>query len=88
MPMMSAGLGIQLNYSQVLSKYGANVANFIGKADNAFWLLNKMLQTYRIVDMGIDVTRQLGNSSYKLESILSYFYQNKEIAIEFMKGCF
>jgi hypothetical protein len=45
-------------------------------------------QNYKIVDIGIDTNKALGNSSYILESILTFFYKNKEITIEYFKGVF
>jgi hypothetical protein len=73
-------------YQKLSNMFGTKVANFIGKADNALWIVNKMAQDYKIVDIGIDVDKALGNSSYILESVLTFFYQNKEIAIEYFKG--
>lgn len=75
-------------YQRLTNIFGSKVANFIGKADNALWIINKMVQNYRIVDIGIDVNKALGNSSYTLESILTFFYKNKEIAFEYLKGAF
>ena len=75
-------------YQKLSQMFGSRIANFIGKADNALWIINKMAQNYKIIDIGVDVTKALGNSSYILESILTFFYANKEIAIEFFKGVF
>lgn len=68
--------------------FGSKVANFIEKADNALWIIIKMAQNYKIVDIGIDTNKALGNSSYILESKLTFFYKNKEITIEYFKGVF
>jgi len=73
-------------YDQLKDMFGEKTANVIGKADNALWLINRMVQNYRIVDIGIDTKKALGNSSYILESYLTFFYSNVEIAIEYMKG--
>lgn len=73
-------------YEKLSNMFGSNVADFIGKADNALWIINKMAQDFKIVDIGINVNKALGNSSYTLESILTFFYKNKEIAIEYFKG--
>ncbi len=75
-------------YSKLQGMFGEKVANFIGKADNALWIIKKMSKNYKIVDIGIDTNKALGNSSYILESILTYFYKNKEIAQEYFKGVF
>ena len=75
-------------YDTLKGMFGSKAANFIGKADNALWIINKMAQNYKIVDIGIDVNKALGNSSYTLESILTFFYKNKDIAAEFLKGAF
>jgi hypothetical protein len=77
-----------LYYSKLNDMFGSKVANFIGKADNALWIINKMAQNYKIVDIGIDTNKALGNSSYILESILTFLYKNKEITIEYFKGVF
>lgn len=73
-------------YSKLKDMFGEKTANVLGKADNILWIINKMVQNFKIVDIGIDTEKALGNSSYILESILTFFYKNKEIAIEYMKG--
>jgi len=75
-------------YKTLKNMFGEKVANVLGKADNALWIINKMAQNYKIVDIGIDTDKALGKSSYILESILTFFYKNKEIAIEYFKGVF
>jgi RHS repeat-associated protein len=73
------------NYSSIASKFGSKVANFLGKVDNATWLLDKMVKGYKIVDIGIDLNRAARSSSYLMEQILTFFYQNKEIVNRIIK---
>lgn len=73
------------NYNQIAAKFGPKVANFLGKVDNAKWLLDKMVKGYKIVDIGIDINRAQRSSSYLMEQILSFFYQNKEIVNKIVK---
>lgn len=74
-----------VSYSDLASKYGTKVANFLGKADNAKWLLSEMLNNSKIVDIGIDLDRASRSSSYLMERILSFFYSNKEIVIQIIE---
>jgi len=67
------------NYRQIATRFGITIANFLGKVDNAKWLLDKMLRGYKVVDIGIDLERASRSSSYLMERIFTFFYQNKEI---------
>lgn len=75
-------------YPKLKELFDERTANLLGKADNALWIINKMAQKYKIIDIGIDTNKALDKSIYILESILTFFYKNKEIAIEYMKGVF
>jgi len=67
------------NYNQLVVRFGSRIANFIGKVDNAKWLINEMAKNTRIIDIGIDLERAARSSSYAMEQILTFFYKNKEI---------
>lgn len=47
-----------------------------------------MIQDYRIVDIGIDINKALGNSSYLIESILTFFTKTKKSQLNFLKEPF
>jgi RHS repeat-associated protein len=68
-----------VNYNELVNKFGTQIANFLGKVDNAKWLLNEMMKNTKIVDIGIDADRAERSSSYLMEFIISFFYKNKEI---------
>jgi hypothetical protein len=74
-----------INYSQLEDRFGTKIANFLGKVDNAKWLLQQMSTNTKIVDIGIDMDRASRSSSYLMERILSFFYQNKEIVNKLVK---
>ena len=72
-------------YDKVKALFGENIANILGKADNAIWLINKMMQQYKIIDIGIDVTRASRSSSYILEQIIIWLTKYKDVVKEFFK---
>ena len=74
-----------INYSQLEEKFGTKIANFLGKVDNAKWLLAQMSKNTRIVDIGIDLKRASRSSSYLMERIITFFYKNKEIVQKLVK---
>ncbi len=73
------------NYNQLVNRFGTRIANFLGKVDNAKWLLRQMASNNKIVDIGIDLHRASRSSSYLMERVLSFFYQNKEIVKKLVK---
>lgn len=72
-------------YDKVKDVFGTRVANLIGGIDNAVWIMDKMVKQYKIVDIGIDATRATSSPYYYMESILTFFYNNKQLVEEFFK---
>ena len=72
-------------YEKIKALFGENIANFLGKADNALWLINKMMQQYNIVDIGIDVNRASRSSSYILEQIIIWLTRYQNVVRVFFK---
>lgn len=72
-------------YEKIKALFGENIANILGKADNAIWLINKMMQQYKIVDIGIDVNRASRSSSYILEQIIIWLTRYKDVVKAFFK---
>ena len=75
-------------YAKIKDMFGEKIANFIGGVDNALWLIDKMVNKYKIVDLGLDVDKATHSPFYLMESVLSYLYKNKEFVEEYMKGAF
>ena len=74
-----------VSYNDLVSRFGPTIANFLGKVDNAKWLLSQMLNNSRFVDIEIDLDRASRSSSYLMERILSFFYTNKEVVIQLVE---
>lgn len=72
-------------YDKIKNMFGENIANILGKADNALWLINKMSQQYRIEDIGIEVGRASRSSSYIMESIIVWLTRYKNTVKIFFK---
>ena len=72
-------------YDKVKRLFGENIANVLGKADNALWLIEKMTQKYKIVDIGIDLNRAARSSSYILEQIIIWLTRYRNIVKVFFQ---
>ena len=57
---------------------GKTFAEIIGKSSNAFWLYGKLRSGYKVIDIGIDITRETRSSSYMLERAImsTWRYRN------------
>jgi hypothetical protein len=75
-------------YEKTKAMFGKELADFIGGVDNALWLIGKMVQKYKIVDLGLDMKRLERSPYYLMESVLAYIYKYKDYAEDFMKGAF
>jgi hypothetical protein len=75
-------------YKKTKDMFGEKLAKFIGGVDNALWLIGKMVQKYKIVDLGLDMDRVARSPYYLMESVLAYLYKYKDYAEDFMKGAF
>ncbi len=75
-------------YEKTKAMFGTKLADFIGGVDNALWLIGKMVQKYKIVDLGLDMKRLERSPYYLMESVLAYLYKYKDYAEDFMKGAF
>ncbi len=75
-------------YEKTKAMFGKKLADFIGGVDNALWLIGKMVQKYKIVDLGLDMKRLERSPYYLMESVLAYLYKYKDYAEDFMKGAF
>ena len=75
------GLGY---YDKVERIFGARLARIIGGVHNALWIIKKMIEKYRIVDIGIDITRATRSPYYLMETILTFFYKYKTLVIDYL----
>ena len=73
-------------YEKIKNLFGSTIADLIGKADNALWLINKLSQQYQIFDIGIDPNRAARSSSYLLEQIILWLTKYKNIVNAFFGG--
>ncbi len=72
-------------YDKIKNVFGTKIANGIGGIHNAVWIMDKMIKQYKIVDIGIDANRATSSPYYYMESILTFFYKNKQLVEEFFK---
>lgn len=62
-----------------LGKGGKIIAEIGGKASNVAWLYGKLRSGFKVVDIGIDVSRTVRNSSYCAERLTMAIWKTRNI---------
>ena len=58
---------------------GKALAEIGGKISNATWLFDKLRNGYTVFDIGIDTSRKARSSSYTLEEIILFLWENRNV---------
>ena len=66
-------------YKAIERTFGGVIAQAIGLVDNAAWLLNKMMLSYRVIDIGLDPKKTYGSISYSMEKLLLFLSQYNDV---------
>jgi len=64
------------SYSAIRATFGEKTADAVGLIHNAKWLVQKMLQGCKILDVGINVLRDGRSPNYAMEKFFTQFYDN------------